>query len=425
MNLLKDGSTGTNVRILQMALKRANYYNYEPDGIFGEKTKSAVTAFQQSNGLVADGIVGNNTWSKISEYIKGYKTHRIRNGDTLWGLSQQYKTDLKKIITANPTVNPNSIKIGSVIIIPLNFNVVPTNVPYTSELLSLVCEGLAVRYPFLSLFSIGKTVMNKNIPLFTIGRGKTEVFYNAAHHANEWITTPVLLKFLEEYSYQFSIGGSVYNTAAAELYNKATLYIAPMVDLDGVDLVNGVVYNQKYLSNAEKIAEEYPDIIYPSGWKANIVGTDLNLQYPANWDKAKTVKYEMGFTSPAPRDFVGYAPLNQPESRTIYNYTKSRNFSLTLSYHSQGKLVYWKYLDYEPENSRKIAEYFGKVSGYSVEETPYVSGFAGYKDWFIQEYNKPGYTIEVGKGKSPLPLSQFDEIYSDNIGILTGGITQI
>ncbi|MBO5857325.1 MAG: gamma-D-glutamyl-meso-diaminopimelate peptidase, partial [Clostridia bacterium] len=72
-----------------------------------------------------------------------------------------------------------------------------------------------------------------------------------------------------------------------------------------------------------------------------------------------------------------------------------------------------------------IAEYFYEVSGYAVEETPYASGFAGYKDWFIETYNRPGYTIEIGIGMSPLPLSQFPGIYKDNIGILVGGITEI
>ena len=62
------------------------------------------------------------------------------------------------------------------------------------------------------------------------------------------------------------------------------------------------------------------------------------------------------------------------------------------------------------------------MSGYAVEETPYGSGFAGYKDWFIQEYNLPGYTIEAGRGQNPLPLSQLSEIYRENVGILTLGM---
>ena len=65
-----------------------------------------------------------------------------------------------------------------------------------------------------------------------------------------------------------------------------------------------------------------------------------------------------------------------------------------------------------------MAEAFARVSGYALEDTPYESSFAGYKDWFIQEFRRPGFTIEVGQGESPLPLSQFDKIYTDNLGIL-------
>ena len=69
-----------------------------------------------------------------------------------------------------------------------------------------------------------------------------------------------------------------------------------------------------------------------------------------------------------------------------------------------------------------IGRQFSNVSGYSLETTPYSSSFAGYKDWFIQQYNRPAYTIEAGLGQNPLPISQFDTIYGDNIGILVLGM---
>ena len=425
MKILKPGSRGTDVYILQLALNRSGYLNEEPDGIFGVRTTNAVLRFQEVNNLKQDGIVGVRTWNALMPYLKGYKVHRIVRGDTLWQISQTYNTSANSILTANPNINPENLRIGSNIVVPLGFSVVATNVPYTYQLITFILEGLEVRYPFLSGGTIGKSVMGKNIPFVKIGNGQTELFYNASHHANEWLTTPVLLKFLEEYSENYSTGGEIFNTSARELYNKASLYIVPVVNPDGIDLVNGVVPSGKFLTQAQTLAGNYPNIPYPNGWKANINGVDLNLQYPANWERAKEIKFSQGFTLPGPRDFVGAAPLMEPEARAVYNFTRNHDFKLTLSYHSQGEIIYWKYLDYEPENSRRIAEYFGEVSGYAVEETPCSSGFAGYKDWFIETYNRPGYTIEIGIGMSPLPLSQFPGIYKDNIGILVGGITEI
>ena len=105
----------------------------------------------------------------------------------------------------------------------------------------------------------------------------------------------------------------------------------------------------------------------------------------------------------------------------MYDDTKKFDPALVLAYHTQGEVIYWRFLDYMPVGSADIARVFSSVSGYSAEETPYASGFAGYKDWFIQDYNRPGYTIEAGLGVNPLPIEQFDGIYRQNLGILTLG----
>ena len=150
-------------------------------------------------------------------------------------------------------------------------------------------------------------------------------------------------------------------------------------------------------------------------------GIDLNLQYPAGWENAKKIKFSQGFTGPSPRDYVGPSPLYAPESKAIYEFTRKNNFSLILAYHTQGKEIYWQFKNYADERARQIGLEFSKVSGYELADVPYNSSFAGYKDWFLQEYQKPGYTIEAGLGENPLPISQFDEIYRDNIGILVLG----
>lgn len=148
---------------------------------------------------------------------------------------------------------------------------------------------------------------------------------------------------------------------------------------------------------------------------------DLNLQFPAGWEHAKQIKYSQGFIGPAPRDFVGYGPLTEPEAIAIYNFTLTHKFQLIIAYHTQGQEIYWNFQNINPPNGYEIGLQFAQSSGYKLTEVPYNSSFAGYKDWFIQEYKKPGYTIEAGIGENPLPISQFNQIYLDNIGILILG----
>lgn len=153
-----------------------------------------------------------------------------------------------------------------------------------------------------------------------------------------------------------------------------------------------------------------------------MLGVDLNLQFPAGWDQAREIKFAQGFNKPAPRDYVGLAPLIATEARALYNFTLSHNFDKVLAYHTQGKVIYWQFQNYTPAESLTIVNEFAIVSGYSPEDTPYNSSFAGYKDWFILTYRRPGFTIEAGLGESPLPIDQFDEIFRNNLGILVLGM---
>lgn len=408
----------------QLALRRAGFYSGPIDGIFGNQTEAATRYFQYANHLPIDGIIGPATWRPLEKYIKGYFRYTLRRGDTYWMLANKYGTTVDAIRLANPNLNEYFLQVGQVINLPFGFRVVPTEIPYSSELVSLVLDGLKARYPFLGLFTYGKSVMGKDLRGITIGKGDRQVFYNAAHHANEWITTPVVLKFVEDYAFAYANHESIGIEDAESLYRRTTLFVSPMVNPDGVDLVTGALSSGEYYRKAVTIAENYPSVQFPEGWKANIAGTDLNLNYPANWEKAKELKYAQGFVSPAPRDFVGTAPLSAPESKAVYDLTNEHDFRLILAYHTQGEIIYWKYLDYDPPRALEIGQLMSERSGYPLELTPEYSSYAGYKDWFIETFNRPGYTIEAGEGVSPLPLSQFGKIYRDNLGILTTGLAE-
>ena len=423
MKTLSFGSAGPQVQLLQLALERAGASPGPTDGLFGQNTLRALRAFQRNAGLRADGVAGPATHRALTPWYTGFIPYVLQRGDSFYRLARRYGTTVLAISAANPELDPLRLPVGAPVNIPLPFDVVPTDIAYCSELVGFCCAGLAARYPSVTAGEIGRSVMGSPLRLLTLGRGERGVLYNAAHHANEWITTPVLLKFTEQLARADAYNLELFGRSARELLRNGALAVVPCVNPDGLDLVTGEVRSGAEYDAARAIASDYPGIPFPSGWKANIRGTDLNLQYPAGWERAREIKFAQGFISPAPRDYVGAAPLSAPESLALYQFTLSYSPVLTLSYHTQGSVIYWKYLDYEPAGAQELARAFSAVSTYAVETTPYASGFAGYKDWFIQNYDRPGYTIEAGLGDNPLPISEFDRIYGENLGILTLGLS--
>lgn len=299
-------------------------------------------------------------------------------------------------------------------------SIVKTDVPMTSALCDETIRELVKTYPFARSEVLTTTAYGRPLRTLVIGRGGRKVIFTAAHHANEWITATLLLKFAEDLCEAIAFGGDLYGIPARLFQANVTIYMVPMVNPDGVALVTGELEKGSIAClAARKIASRYPKVAFPEGWKANLLGVDLNLQYPAGWLMARTIKFRQGYVSPAPRDFVGVSPLSQKETKALYGYTEYLSPALVLAFHSQGGVIYWKYKDIFVPGAEELVREFARLSGYLPADTPAESSYAGYKDWFISRYKRPAFTVEVGRGTNPLPLNQFPEIYRDNLGILT------
>ena len=296
MMLLTTGSSGPQTELLQTALNRAGFGPLTVDGVFQSKTRAALVRFQKANGLNPDGVAGPRTHEALMPWYTGYRTHTLRRGDTFYRLAAAYGTTVAAIETANPTADPLRLPIGGKLTIPLPFPVVSTQVRWFSEYTRLCCRGLTARYPALaSTGEYGRSVLEQPLWQLTLGNGKNRVLYNASHHANEWITTPLLLTFAEQLLAAAASGGTIFDYPAAALLQESTLLLAPAVNPDGIDLVTGALENNAAYLSAFRLSRNYPDIPFPDGWKANIQGVDLNLQYPAGWSTAKSIKFAQGF----------------------------------------------------------------------------------------------------------------------------------
>jgi g-D-glutamyl-meso-diaminopimelate peptidase len=343
----------------------------------------------------------------------------IQAGDTFYKIAQKFNIALNDLLSANPHIDPQRLIIGQTVTLPISrgMNIIDTTNPYGYEELIGDIALLRQLYPFIESATIGQSVLGREIPVIRIGTGPRQYHYNGSFHANEWITTPVVMKFIEDYAKAYTGSGMWQGQNVRALFEQTSLWIVPMVNPDGVELVlQGLTPQNPYFAD---LLEWNAGSFDFSTWKANIRGVDLNDQFPAHWEEEQERRGELG---PGPRDYGGTAPLTEPETIAMANFTQSHDFRLVIAFHTQGKEIYWNYRGLEPPESEAIANLFAQASGYTPVEL--TGSDAGYKDWFIQDFRRPGFTVECGEGTNPLPIAQFSDIYRDVSKIMLVALSQ-
>lgn len=214
--------------------------------------------------------------------MKGFTVYTIKSGDTLFNIANSFSSKICRILYANPRLEVTKILYpGQRIVVPFG-EIVQTNVLYSYNIMQNNLNSLKIVYPFLEINSIGKSFLGNEIPVVKIGSGNKEVFYSASFHANEWITSVLLMKFIENFCISYVTNSDIYGYSSKNIFNTCSIYLVPMVNPDGVNLVTGNIPKDSVnYKNVKQIAYKYPNVSFPDGWKANIQGVDLNLQFPA------------------------------------------------------------------------------------------------------------------------------------------------
>lgn len=282
----------------------------------------------------------------------------------------------------------------------------PTKAYYDPHRLNKEIKRLTRIYPFISSGTIGRSVLGKQIPYLKIGAGPFRWHFNGACHANEWITSSLLMRFAEDYAQACAKRQPFWGKQAKDLFTRCSLWIVPMLNPDGVELVQHGIKADHPLYKELMAWNRGSELFHR--WKANARGVDLNDQFPAFWEEERKRR---GVLSPGPRDFGGSAPLCEPEALALAQFTEQTDFHAVLALHTQGEEIYWNYRKEEPPESKEWADRLALSSGYRAV---YIEGSdAGYKDWFISQFKRPGFTVEAGWGHNPLPMDDFDYLYDD------------
>ncbi len=270
---------------------------------------------------------------------------------------------------------------------------------YSHQAMSYQIKALAQHYPFLEIQIIGDSVMGRPIYLIHLGSGKRKIHINASHHANEWLTSYIVMKSLEMLCKEIKEG-------EVEL-EQINYDFVPMVNPDGVELcLYGLASIASY-KQQEKLLSMNEGFDNFSRWKANIRGVDLNRNYDAGFANYKKISEKK---VPSYAYYAGGNPESEPESKALAILTRARLYDMVIAYHTQGEVIYWNYGGVEVPTAKEYAIMFSEVSGYLLDEPDITAASGGYKDWFIATYKKPGFTIECGIGENPISASQSESI---------------
>lgn len=272
-----------------------------------------------------------------------------------------------------------------------------------------VISNLLKNYNFISYGIIGKSLCNRPIEYLSIGNKNNCNLWVSAHHGSEYITSMIVLNFLDNICEKIKQNQKLYGIDLKEQFNKQGLVIVPCLNPDGVDIqLMGPNSAGKYSNLVSKIiSENHAEI-----WQANAHGVDLNHNYNAGWEKLHILEQKNNITGPSYKRYGGTHFHSEPETISLVNFCEKNNFNSATAFHSQGEEIYWDYGKNTPKISRNITNILAISSKYTINSPEQLATGGGFKDWFITRFKKPGFTIEVGLGKNPLPITNFENIYT-------------
>lgn len=282
----------------------------------------------------------------------------------------------------------------------------PADYDTVSEFLDIFAE----RYDFISIQSIGETILGRRIQMVTLGdeAAPKSIMYVGTHHGMEWITTLFLLRFINEYCEYYKSGKQAFGINLGTLFVTRRICVIPMLNVDGAELqIHGVDEKNPLRERLERMSGG--DF---SKWQANARGVDLNHNYNAGFAEYKKLEAERNIFA-GPTRFSGENPESEPETGALCNYIRfSDDLRMILTLHTQGEEIYYTSGGYAPPGAKQIAAQLGRLSGYAVSEPEGLASYGGLTDWFIKEFGRPSFTIECGKGENPLPESRYFNIYA-------------
>lgn len=288
----------------------------------------------------------------------------------------------------------------------MEYTVKPTVFDYNTNL--RIFEDLSAEFPFLKPQVQGRTALGRGIFSLSLGNEKNSVILAGGFHGSEWLTSLVLYLFTERLSRCIQDNALLCGVDIKQAFTQLGVTIIPCVNPDGVEIAThgteGAKGLKAFVSSVK--CKNY------SKWNANALGVDINHNFNAGWEELRKAEAEDGINGPSPTRFGGAYPESEAETRALTRLCRLKKFRSCMAVHSQGEELFWRYGDNTPKSSEIMAKIIADSCGYTLVDNAGLYSHGGFKDWFIEEFSSPGFTIEIGKGENPLPIEELYSIYA-------------
>jgi len=237
----------------------------------------------------------------------------------------------------------------------------------------------------LIIKQIGTSHFQQPIWAIKLGKGEKSILLIGAHHGREWITSNMLMVMLERYADAYQHKKKIGNFDS-NIFDKVSIWFVPMLNPDGVDIQQGKLPVQ----NKRDFIFMNDGSLNFKRWKANGIGIDLNRQYPSGWQDVP------GSPFPSYKGYKGKRPFEAKEVQAIVRFVEKVNPMSAIAYHSAGQEIFWQY----GARQNIVRDYFlatnlAELTSYSLSIPPEEAVGGGFTDWFIEEYGRPAFTLEL------------------------------
>ncbi len=294
---------------------------------------------------------------------------------------------------------------------------------YTYQNMVADLNALQAEFPSMQMSVLANTADGRQIYDVVIGnpQARHKILVHAGIHAREYITSQLAVREIASLLAMQKDNFMYQGQSVAALLENTCIHFVPMVNPDGITLVQSGID----ALNTETAKAQVQSIIAADGvtdtaaylrqWKNNINGVNLNRNFDAYWQET-IPKVD----HPSNMNYKGTGPECEIESKALADLCRRIMPDYTISYHTQGRVIYW----YFGENGtyKSKAQYLAGVvhqnTGYTISDTWSTNDCAGFKDWAELKLDIPSVTIECGIGSSPVSEDQISQIWEENDGIL-------